>query len=455
MAWTVKLAFVVLLTSLTGSIVLLVWYFIGKGLEWLGYLDIRYSLLKLVLVFFALPICYLIFTRIVQIWPKWDGGVLFLQTPALLKGCNIFCVMWFAGVGIFGSWYLLLLAMLRKRYQGKTMECREAEIKEFLFACELLGLSPGKVEVWRNYGIVVSEFIGIRHPTIMFPVEKYTEEDLRTMFVHELIHYKQRDIWIKHSITIILIFHFFNPVVWWLHFSIRRWSEYACDRKACEYAGGMDPYFDSITEMVADVGKVKAYFTVQQVEDEHQLLERVVHMKKFIGFQKKSPIAAAVVCGVLVAVSSVTVCAASAGMAKQYRNLYRVSVVEEVERMEITELEEFEEAPGTGTSIEEEGELQEKVRSTATFAWTVSGNVLKKTPEFDAKAGGSIKVMATAPANKYVNVGIIEPDGTKRYVREKGDIYHEFSLDQTGKYRVFVENKNDISVKIEGSYIVK
>ncbi len=37
MAWTVKLAFVVLLTSLTGSIVLLVWHFIGKGLEWLGY----------------------------------------------------------------------------------------------------------------------------------------------------------------------------------------------------------------------------------------------------------------------------------------------------------------------------------------------------------------------------------------------------------------------------------
>ena len=32
MAWTIKLAFAVLLTSLTGSIVLLVWHFIGKGL---------------------------------------------------------------------------------------------------------------------------------------------------------------------------------------------------------------------------------------------------------------------------------------------------------------------------------------------------------------------------------------------------------------------------------------
>ena len=217
----------------------------------------------------------------------------------------------------------------------------------------------------------------------------------------------------------------------------------------------MDSYFDTITEMVTDVGTVKAYFTVQQVEDEYQVLERVVHMKKFIGFQKKSPVAAAVVCGVLVAVSSVTVCAASAGMAGQYRNFYQASVVEEVENMDIMELEEFEETPGIGTSVEEEGELQEMVRSIATFAWTVSGNVLKKTPEFDAKSGGSISVNAVAPADKYVNVGIIEPDGTKRYVQEKGNIYHEFALDQTGKYRVFVENKNAGAVDVEGSYIVR
>ena len=455
MAWTIKLTFAVLFTSLTGSVVLLVWHFIGKGLEWLGYRDIQYSLLKLVLPFFVLPVCYLVFVRLVRLWPEWDGGVLFLQTPAILRGCTIFCAVWFAGIGILGLWYLLLLAMLRKRHRGKTMKCKEEEIREFCSVCEVLRIPPDRVEVWRSYGIAVSEFTGVRHPAVMLPVGKYTGEDLRTMFVHELIHYKQKDIWIKHAITIILIFHFFNPIVWWLHFSIRRWSEHACDRKACEHTGGMDPYFDTITEMVTDVGTVKAYFTVQQVEDEHQLLERVVHMKKFIGFKKKSPVAAAVVCGILVAVSSLTVCAASAGMAVQYRNFYQASVVEEVETMDIMELEEFEEAPGTGTSVEEEGELQEMVRSTATFAWTVSGNVLKKTPEFDAKSGGSISVNAVAPADKYVNVGIIEPDGTKRYVQEKGNIYHEFALDQTGKYRVFVENKNAGAVDVEGSYIVR
>ena len=85
--------------------------------------------------------------------------------------------------------------------------------------------------------------------------------------------------------------------------------------------------------------------------------------------------------------------------------------------MDVMELEEFEEAPGLSTSVEEEGELLEKIRSSATFAWTVCGHVLKKTPEFDAKAGGSINVIVSAPMDKYVNAGIIEPDGTKRYVR--------------------------------------
>ena len=178
-------------------------------------------------------------------------------------------------------------------------------------------------------------------------------------------------------------------------------------------------------------------------------------MKKYEDSKRRSPVAAAAVCAILAACSSVSVYAASVGMIGQYENLYQATVVEVEEQMDAMELEEFEEAPGTSTSVEEEGELQEMARSGAMFTWTVSGHVLKKTPEFDAKAGGCIKVTATAPANKYVNVGIIEPDGTKRYVREKGDIYHEFTLDQTGKYRVFVENKNDGAVDVEGSYIVR
>lgn len=45
------------------------------------------------------------------------------------------------------------------------------------------------------------------------------------------------------------------------------------------------------------------------------------------------------------------------GMIGQYGNLYQATVVEEAEQMDAMEPEEFEEAPGTSTSVEEEGEL--------------------------------------------------------------------------------------------------
>lgn len=44
-------------------------------------------------------------------------------------------------------------------------------------------------------------------------------------------------------------------------------------------------------------------------------------------------------------------------MIGQYGNLYQATVVEETEQMDAMELEEFEETPGTSTSVEEEGEL--------------------------------------------------------------------------------------------------
>ena len=78
------------------------------------------------------------------------------------------------------------------------------------------------------------------------------------------------------------------------------------------------------------------------------------------------------------------------------------------------------------------------------------------TGAFSASSGQDILVtVAAEPDNKTLKVGIIEPDGTRRYVVSSGDIYHKFVLDQTGRYRVFVENDNSVVVNVVGSYIVQ
>ena len=78
-----------------------------------------------------------------------------------------------------------------------------------------------------------------------------------------------------------------------------------------------------------------------------------------------------------------------------------------------------------------------------------------QTPVFRGTTGGSITVtMEITPDNKTVSVGIVEPDGTRRYVNGSRLVYHEFKLDQSGSYRVFVQNNNSTAVEVEGSYIV-
>ena len=59
-----------------------------------------------------------------------------------------------------------------------------------------------------------------------------------------------------------------------------------------------------------------------------------------------------------------------------------------------------------------------------------------------------------SPDTKYVKVGIIEPDGKRRYISAKGDFAHTFKLTKNGSYRVYAENKNGSAVNVAGAYQV-
>ena len=63
MVWTTSLlnniVIIMLLTSLSGGLLVVIWLGIGVILEKLGFINIVYELLKMVIAFFFLPISYL------------------------------------------------------------------------------------------------------------------------------------------------------------------------------------------------------------------------------------------------------------------------------------------------------------------------------------------------------------------------------------------------------------
>ncbi len=51
------------------------------------------------------------------------------------------------------------------------------------------------------------------------------------IFVHELIHYKQRDMFYKWLIQIVVCAHWFNPFVYLLEKEVNKSCELSCDEK--------------------------------------------------------------------------------------------------------------------------------------------------------------------------------------------------------------------------------
>ena len=103
-----------------------------------------------------------------------------------------------------------------------------------------------------------------------------------------------------------------------------------------------------------------------------------------------------------------------------------------------------------------EGDIEQISRGTLNyFNWSVGINAMVQTPSFTANSGQTISISSSfAPTNQNVNIGIIEPDGTMRYLLRSGSAAHTFSLDQTGSYRVFVRNRGTATVTASGYYSV-
>ena len=451
MSWTIKLVAGFLMTSLTGSIIYLVWHAVGQRLEAAGYLNILYRLMKVIIIFFMVPCLFWLMDYQEQNYAFY-GGSLFLQTKALMIGNLILIVLWGFMAGRRLLKQIKEIRAIRKALR-KRIPCEAGKKAVFEQICDDMKIRRGRVSLWQSYEIKVPIIWGMIRPMIVLPVEEYSEIELRVIFTHELVHYWHHDVIWKRLAAFLAALHCFNPVLSRLKEEFGKWSEYACDYTAGEITGGYKAYFAAI--MGIRGSSETSYYAASLKEREDELVERVRKMNRQKQIKKRSLWKAMGICAAMVCSSSLTLFAASQGIAKTYEVLYDATDVafEEPADPELIEYTEYGETPGI---TEELGESEYGTRSIRTMSWTVPNNVRKTSTEFYVESGKSIVVTVdVVPVDRTVSVGIIEPDGTRRYVNGKRSVYHLYELTQTGSYKVFVENKSGVTVEIQGSYAVE
>ncbi len=451
--WTIlELTMAVLLTSLTGGILTLVWQGIGRGMERAGFTNITFELLKAVVIFYFLPLSFFFLKKNKQ---EIGKGYLFSITPAYAWISQIFLAVWTVGMILFFLGVFCRWLMLRRREQD-LIPCDKDIVSQFRKIYQKLGGKGERLALYQSYRFEVPCVTGIFRPRVILPMRKYTTEELQVIFTHEITHYRQKDLLLKWVSLIMVGIHFFNPLAWMLYRNVRRWSEYACDFRACDKAGGLKNYFGVIAEIaVCDSGDVMAS---QLTEDKNELEERIKRMVKNRKAKHCRRWAAVLLSGVAFIVSSVSVYGATLASAKGYVYLYHLTEVAiEVEPMEPVFYEEFEETGYAEGITVKTGEVILLNRAFPEISnWSVGSGESMETEGFYCNKGESVVVMMDIlPEDVEVKIGLIDANSDKKYIMAKGkSIYHEFSVSATGTYKVFVENQSKTSVTVNGVYRV-
>ena len=91
--------------------------------------------------------------------------------------------------------------------------------------------------------------------------------------------------------------------------------------------------------------------------------------------------------------------------------------------------------------------------SNGTISWDVYAGVRRSTSSFHASSGQRIvlSVFSVEPFHS-VRAGIIQPDGSKRYIIANGNDSHIFELTMSGSYRIYIQNETTEMVHVEGVY---
>lgn len=154
---------------------------------------------------------------------------------------------------------------------------------------EKLGIKKA-VELYCSPAVSSPVLAGFFRPYIIIPASHIEDKKLFYVFLHELVHYKRRDIFYKWFIQIIICVHWFNPFTRLLSKEVNKACELSCDEAVISMLDKNERrvYGDTLLSFVQTKETYKNPLgTVTLTEGAKQLKER---LGAIMYFKKKSAI---------------------------------------------------------------------------------------------------------------------------------------------------------------------
>lgn len=228
-----------------------------------------------------------------------------LDTMTELNSFSWLFVLWLIG-GISILFYKVRI-YYKIRYQilDRSYEINDLMMIDSFLSCqEQVGIKT-KIELRVNPFIQTPLVIGVIRPIILLPENYFRVEDLRFIFLHEMFHIKNKDLWFRYISLISLILHWYNPFIYLLNKNLLTYSEFACDESVVSSMSKSEraKYGSVILNMAAFVptvcnGSFATFSSKRNLKKRLEYLIQVKKMKKSMKYFSRLIGIAVVFCGV-------------------------------------------------------------------------------------------------------------------------------------------------------------
>lgn len=155
------------------------------------------------------------------------------DTPEfVLSLAEILVLIWIVGMAVMLIWVVISHLRFVRYVRRWSRPMGEADAIRTHNQCgDLLRLKtrPG---LYLCPGLKAPMLAGLLQPRLLLPEDVGRGDTLRFVLIHELTHYKRRDIWLKSLALLANIVHWFNPFMWYMVRLVERDTELACDEAA-------------------------------------------------------------------------------------------------------------------------------------------------------------------------------------------------------------------------------
>ncbi|MDO4719146.1 MAG: M56 family metallopeptidase [Peptostreptococcaceae bacterium] len=188
--------------------------------------------------------------------------------------------LYLAGGAGFLLFYLGSYRMFKKELEKNSVDiCDDEYLEDFRQCRKILGIG-GRIGLGFCEDLPSPMLVGLLRPAIYLSCMEADRKKRRMIFLHELSHYKRKDITFQYLFILLHSIHWFNPLMFLLRRQMEKYREYAVDELVVE---GMNReerkyYAKTILSVIVSSQRRKPVFTTSMEGSGLELKQRLEAM---------------------------------------------------------------------------------------------------------------------------------------------------------------------------------